>query len=94
MRKGILYDYTLIIIIYNYIARWTKAVLTHAADQSPVLTVEPVRRNAVTSESLILAHAQNITRENDASSFIQKSGLAKVSRYLGRDRIPVFTNLL
>ena len=69
-------------------------MLTDAADQSPVLTAEPVRKNAVTSENLILAHAQNITRENDASSFIQKSSRAKVSRYLGQDRIPVFTNLL
>ena len=51
-----------------------------AADQIPVLTAEPVRKNAVTSENLILAHAQNITRENDASSFIQKSSRAKVSR--------------
>ena len=69
-------------------------MLTDAADQSPVLTAEAVRKNAVTSENLILAHAQNITRENDASSFIQKSNRAKVSRYLGQDRIPVFTNLL
>ena len=69
-------------------------MLTDAADQSPVLTAESVRKNAVTSENLILAHAQNITRENDASSFIQKSNRAKVSGYLGQDRIPVFTNLL
>ena len=69
-------------------------MLTDVADQSPVLTAEPVKKNAVTSENLILAHAQNITRENDASSFTQKSNRAKVSRYLGQDRIPVFTNLL
>ena len=53
-----------------------------------------MRKNALTSENLIPAHAQNITRESDASSFIQKSSRAKVSRYLGRDRIPVVTNLL
>ena len=55
-------------------------MLTDAADQSLVLTAEPVRKNAVTSENLILAHAQNITRESDASSFIHKSSRAKVSR--------------
>ena len=55
-------------------------MLTDVADQSPVLTAEPVKKNAVTSENLIPVHAQNITRENDASSFIQKSSRANMPR--------------